>query len=134
VLDQMNYDAPKDCKYGDQIEALFNARSTSYLSFIDDLVSAAKGLGGVPGYINMRFTRQTDAHVGMEQFPVTVGVEVVVNKPSDNGERLLEEASRAAAARGGIPHWGKNVFGTPRALAPFPDGSVDCFRLRDRPH
>jgi hypothetical protein len=128
VMDQMDYNAPKDCYQGDQIEVFFNARSSQYLDYVDQVCQFASSLGGVPGYVHMRFMQQTDAHIGMEQFPMTAAVEVVVQTPSVNGPALLAMASVTAVSLGGIPHWGKNVIGVPRPTNLFPAGSLEQFR------
>ena len=132
VMDQMDYDGPRDCYQGDQSEFFFNARSTQYLTFVDLLCQFAASMGGVPGYINMRFVQQSDAYIAMEQFPITVGVEVVVIRPSSNGRALLVMASTLALAMGGIPHWGKDLFGVPRSslvLPNIPSVGFECYRF-----
>ncbi len=132
VLDQMDYDAPRDCYQGDQSEFFFNARSTQYLTFVDLLCQLASSMGGVPGYVNLRFVQQSDAYIAMEQFPMTVGVEIVVIRPSSSGPALLAMASTLALALGGIPHWGKDLFGVPRSdlVRPnIPSTAFDCYRF-----
>jgi hypothetical protein len=129
VLDQMDYNADPDCFYGDQFEFFFNARSTRYLDFVDEVTRLAASFhAGVPGYINMRFTQQSDAYIAMEQFPMTVGVEVVVLRPSPAGQVVLQVAAPLAESMGGIPHWGKGLFGLPRSTSLLPTRSVDCYR------
>jgi hypothetical protein len=131
-MDQMDYNAPHDCYQGDQSEFFFNARSTQYLTYIDRLFQYAADMGGVPGYVNMRFMQQSDAFIAMEQFPITVGVEIVVIRPSANGLVLLGMANRLALAMGGIPHWGKSVFGVLRSdliLANIPSRSLECYHF-----
>jgi hypothetical protein len=132
VLDQMDYSAPRNCYDGDQFEYFFNAESTGYLSFVDAVLAIAATVGDVPGYVNMRFTQHSDAYVTMQQFPFTVGVEVVVMRPSSRGSAFLSAASALAASFGGIPHWGKNVQGVPRDITRFTRGSRDAFEYAIR--
>jgi hypothetical protein len=128
VMDQMDYSAPPpECSYGDQSEFFFNARTTLYLDFVDQLIEIARTLGGVPGYVNMRFTQHSDAYIGMSQFPMTVGVEVVA-LPSRPSDQLLLRAGLLAESLGGIPHWGKRLIGVPRSTSLFPKNSVECYR------
>jgi FAD binding domain len=127
VMDQMDYSAPTDCAYGDQSEFFFNAGSTEYLEFVDQVCQAAADLGGVPGYVNMRFTQQSDAYMAMEQFPMTVGIEIVVLRPSFNGRDLLTTAAGLAESMGGIPHWGKDLFAA-RSTSLLPGRSVECYQ------
>jgi hypothetical protein len=59
---------------------------------------------------------------------MTVGVEVVVVRPSPVGQVLLQLTSPLAESMGGIPHWGKGLFGLPRSTSLLPSRSVECYR------
>jgi hypothetical protein len=126
IMDQMDYSAPTDCYRGDSTEYFFDARSDSYLRLIDSLYDHARALGGVPGYLSMRFVRQSDATVAMERFPLTVAVEVSILRPWPTGTAFLQEAQRLALGSGGIPHWGQQIYGALDTRRLY-GRSLDCF-------
>ena len=107
VMDQTDYTQPIDCYRGVGSEYFFNARSTNYLAFIDGLFASAAGLGGIPGYISLRFTPQTDAYLGQERWPMTVAIEISCINPWITAGAYLANAQASAIALGGIPHWGQ---------------------------
>jgi hypothetical protein len=107
VMDQTDYTQPTNCYVGVGSEYFFNARSTGYVSFISSLFASAAALGGIPGYISLRFTPQTDAHLGMERWPMSVAIEISCITPWRTATAYLTTAQASAIALGGIPHWGQ---------------------------
>jgi hypothetical protein len=128
VLDQTGTNTAPSCVQSDQIEYFFNARSPTYLNFVDQICALARNGPGVPGYVNIRFTQHSDAYIAMQQFPMTAAVEVVVLRQSAVGVGLLRAAAVLAAQMGGIPHWGKRIGGLPHSVFGLPATSIECFR------
>ena len=107
VMDQTDYAGPTDCYFGVGSEYLFNARAPGFLTFVDSLFTSAAALGGIPGYVSLRFIPQTDAYIGMERWPLSVAVEIGCLTPWAAAIPYLTAAQTSAAANGGIPHWGQ---------------------------
>jgi hypothetical protein len=110
VLDQVDYTAPTDCFFGTGSEYFFNARSSGYLTFVSQAATLAVSLGGIPGYISLRFIPQTDAYLGMERWPLTVAIELSSVTPWPTADAYLMGAQGLAIAAGGIPHWGQKLY------------------------
>jgi hypothetical protein len=114
VMDQNDYTpgTQTDCYGGIGAEYHFNARAQGFLTFIDQLFNLAHSLGGIPGYVSLRFIRQTDAFLGMERFPLTVAIEPSCLQPWATGDTFLTGLQGLAIASGGIPHWGQKLYGS----------------------
>ena len=116
VLDQVDYSKPLGCYMGVGSEYHFNARAGGFLSFVHSISQFAQGLGGIPGYMSLRFVPQTDAYLGMERFPLTVAIELSCLTPWPTADTYLMTAQSMAIAAGGFPHWGLKLYepiGTP---------------------
>jgi hypothetical protein len=107
VMDQTDYTQPTDCYVGVGSEYVFNGRAPGYLTFVNSLFAAAAALGGIPGYVSLRFIPQTDAYLGMERWPLSVAIEIGCLTPWPAAIPYLTVAQASAAALGGIPHWGQ---------------------------
>lgn len=107
VMDQTDYTTPADCFYGVGSEYVFNARAPGFLTFVDSVFMSATALGGIPGYMSLRFIPQTDAYLGMERWPLSVAIELGCLTPWAAAIPFLTAAQTSAAANGGIPHWGQ---------------------------
>jgi hypothetical protein len=128
VMDQTDYTQPTDCYTGVGSEYFFNARSTSYLTFISSLFATTATLGGIPGYISLRFTPQTDAYLGMERWPMSVAIEISCLVPWPTAMPYLTTAQASAISLGGIPHWGQ-WLGEPIPTRSTYRTSLDPFHL-----
>jgi hypothetical protein len=107
VMDQTDYSTPTDCYFGVGSEYIFNAQAPGYLSFVNSLFMSAATLGGIPGYISLRFVPQTDAYLGMERWPLSVAIEIGSLTPWAAAIPYLTAAQSSALAFGGVPHWGQ---------------------------
>jgi len=107
ILDTHNYDLDNGCFTVDSVEYFFDAQSEAYIHFVEDVFSIAKDYNPVGGIIALRYIRQSDSLLSMEQFPLTVAVEVAALRPSEVNDRYMQRMKDAALARGGIPHWGQ---------------------------
>jgi hypothetical protein len=127
VMDQTDYTTPTDCYFGVGSEYIFNAQAPGYLGFVNALFTSAATLGGIPGYISLRFVPQTDAYLGMERWPLSVAIEIGSLTPWAAAIPYLTAAQSSALALGGIPHWGQwlnEPLPTPTSFR----SSLDAFR------
>jgi hypothetical protein len=127
ILDQMDYGVPPSCYHGNASEFFFNARSTEYLEFVADMEAWTRQVSKVPGYIALRFIRQSDAYIAMERFPVTVAIELGFLRPWTAGTSFLQAARESASRHGGIPHWGQS-YDESRSSRTYFGSSLDCFQ------
>ena len=128
VMDQTDYTQPTDCYFGIGSEYIFNARSRAWLDFVTGLFTTARNLGGIPGYTSLRFVPQTDAHIGMERWPLSVAVELGCLTPWPTATAYLMTAQAAAIAAGGIPHWGQWI-NEPMGSASLYRSALDVYHL-----
>lgn len=94
---------------GDSAEFFFDAGTKSYLGFADDVVALATKHSPVLGYLALRFTPGATASIAMQRFPLTVALEVATGRArqDDVYADFWADLHRAAAKRGGCPHWGQ---------------------------
>jgi hypothetical protein len=104
---------------GNSAEFHFDAGSSAYLDFIEDVRSLALEHFPVFGYIGIRFTPASSALIAMQQFALTASVEVSTPRTRlhDVYTGFLNAVHGAARARGGIPHWGQEMQDTSVELA-----------------
>ncbi len=79
------------------IEVSFDAQSTDYLDYIDDLIELMASLGsGLSGFVSIRFCAGSDAPLAMQRWPVTASVEVVLleqfGSPRTFIQRVLQDS------------------------------------------
>jgi hypothetical protein len=106
ILDQQIYERD-GCFQGNSAEYFFNGHSERFLEFVDEIFQHAKDVGPVPGYISLRFSRQSDAFLAMERFPLTVAIEISALRPWKANAEYFRKVEESALAKGGIPHWGQ---------------------------
>ncbi|HEX2059574.1 MAG TPA: D-arabinono-1,4-lactone oxidase, partial [Thermoanaerobaculia bacterium] len=96
----------------DGLEFAFNASGGQfrYLDFIDavsalltELLDRHQPAGAG---ISIRFTRGSEALLAMQQFPMTVTIEIFSLRGLPGSDEFLRRVQSLAAAHGGIPHWG----------------------------
>ena len=104
--------APTECYRGHSLELYFDATGDAYLRFIEQQLfrvldeMAEQGMT-IGGYISLRFTRRSDAHLAMQRWDRTGAIEVSVLKGVAGAKNLLRRLERAGVASGGAVHWGK---------------------------
>jgi hypothetical protein len=106
IMDIQNYKLT-GCISGNSAEFFFDAASTAYIAFVDELRKVAKVLGPLLGIIVLRFVRKTAAKIGMQRFARTVCIEVMVARPGSANDEYMQKAEALAVQFGGIPHWGQ---------------------------
>jgi hypothetical protein len=106
LLDQAKYER-NGCMEGDSAEYFFNANSDRFLQFVEEVFDHAEAAGAIPGYVSLRFTRQSDAFLAMERFPLSVAIEVTSLRPWEANAEYYRKVEASALANGGIPHWGQ---------------------------
>jgi hypothetical protein len=96
----------------DGLEFAFNAGGGQfrYLDFINavsallnELLNRQQPAGAG---LSIRFTRGSEALLAMQQFPMTVTVEIFTLRGLPGSDEFLRRVQSLAAAHGGIPHWG----------------------------
>lgn len=119
VMDTYGYAAEDFCQKVDSLEIAFDvAAATSgggYLAFIDEVLAIFDELYGrrvaVATLLALRYTRNTQALIGMSKFPTTCHIEIPLIRDFAGNTEFIERVQRAAIARGGVPHWGQ-LMGT----------------------
>jgi hypothetical protein len=106
----------------DSIEVFFDATDPMLITFVDKLlkfeIQQENRGAAFAGYISLRFTGQTDALLGMEQFARTCSVEVSGLKDVTGSTALIDFALTLAnnpnfrVNGGGILHWGQRNTST----------------------
>ena len=104
---------------GDSVEFHFDASSSAYLNFVEDVIALARQHFPVFGYIGIRFVPAATALIAMQQFPLTVAVEVATPRTRlvDIYANFWNGVHSAGSARAGIPHWGQAIRQTESELA-----------------
>lgn len=104
---------------GNSAEYHFDAASSTYLTFIDDVIRLTRKYFPVFGYIGVRFTPVASALIAMQRYPLTASVEVATprSRLDDVYAAFWSELHDAARARQGIPHWGQEFRLTEAELA-----------------
>ena len=129
VLDKHDYGLD-GAESADSVELLFDAASNVYLDFIDTVVDIANRHSVVYGYIGIRFTPAATALIAMQQFPLTVSVEVTAlrTRLKDIFAGFWNDIHEAAATHGGIPHWGQEFRLTASDLTALYGERIDAWR------
>ncbi|WP_330252847.1 hypothetical protein OG874_43550 [Nocardia sp. NBC_00565] len=111
MLDTHNY-ALDGAQSGNSAEFFFDAR-LSYQSFIDAILDLARAqlATGRPvfGYMGIRFTPRSSALIAMQQYELSVSVEIATGRArqDDIYARFWDDVHRTAQDFGAIPHWGQ---------------------------
>jgi hypothetical protein len=106
ILDTHDYDLD-GCLSVNSMEFFFDAASSSYIQFVDDVLHKAKELGPIMGIVSLRFVRETSSKLGMQRFPLTVCIEVAISRPGSVNNEYKKAVQELARHHGGIPHWGQ---------------------------
>lgn len=119
VMDTYGYAAEDFCQKVDSIEVAFDVEAATagggYLAFVDEVLGIFDELYGrhiaVATLLALRYTRNTEALIGMSKFPTTCHIEIPLIRDFAGNTEFIERVQRAAIARGGVPHWGQ-LMGT----------------------
>jgi hypothetical protein len=116
VMDRHNY-LDRGCEAsGDSVEVFLDASSPRLLTFMDQLFQRLTelqngSLAGRPaaftGYISLRFTSNSAALIGMQQFPATCAIEIAGCRGTYGFDSFMTQLQRDAVALGGTVHWGQ---------------------------
>lgn len=118
ILDAHDYGLD-DAQAGDSVEFHFDASTGAYLAFVEDVIALAHQHFPVFGYIGIRFVPAATALIAMQQFPLTVAVEVATPRTRlvDIYANFWNGVHGAGSARVGIPHWGQAIRQTESEIA-----------------
>lgn len=119
VMDTYGYAAEDFCQKVDAMEIAFDVAAASggggYLAFIDEVLAIFDHLYGrhiaVAFILSLRYTRNTEALIGMSKFPTTCHIEIPAIQHFAGNSEFIERVQRAAIAHNGVPHWGQ-MMGT----------------------
>lgn len=119
VMDTYGYAAEDFCQKVDAMEIAFDVAAATggggYLAFIDEVLAIFDDLYGrhiaVAFILSLRYTRNTQALIGMSKFPTTCHIEIPVIRDFAGNSEFIERVQRAAIAHNGVPHWGQ-LMGT----------------------
>lgn len=106
----------KESPKGQFTEIFFDATRTDYLNFIDEILGLFRGRGSghQAGYVAIRFMGPTRAPLGMQRWPVTVSVEVLLLDALDpNAATMIQQVNTTAARYDVRYHWGMTRPGAP---------------------
>lgn len=114
------------CYKAESVEVAFDASSGAHVAFLtEDLFPlferSARSGATLGGYVSMRFTRRSSAHLAMQRWDPTCSVEIALLLGVRGNKELLEAAQDAAVARGGTVHWGqRNTLDADQVRQAFP--------------
>src|SRR4030095_9674017 len=97
----------------DSIEMFFDAIDSNgnlpFVNFVDDLLPLIDSATNtfVTGWISLRFTRNTRASLGMQQWGITCAIEIATLPNIVNWKDLLGLVLELMYHHGGKPHWGQ---------------------------
>jgi D-arabinono-1,4-lactone oxidase len=110
ILDTHDYSLD-GAQSGDSVEFFFDASGGDHLSFIDAVIDLSNKHSPVFGYMGIRFTPRSSALIAMQQFDLSVSVEISTARArqEDVYADFWDDVHAAAADRRGIPHWGQEL-------------------------
>ncbi|HHG86096.1 MAG TPA: hypothetical protein ENJ82_15210 [Bacteroidetes bacterium] len=119
VMDTYNYQRPDNCQKVDAMEVAFDVDSDrggrNYLAFISEALDIFQDLRdrGIPvaTVFSLRFSRGTEALLGMSQFVNTCHVEIPMLQSFAGNAEMLSRLHAAAIRHNGRPHWGQVMRG-----------------------
>lgn len=119
VMDTYGYAAEDFCQKVDAMEIAFDVAAATggggYIAFIDEVLAIFDDLYGrhiaVAFILSLRYTRNTEALIGMSKFPTTCHIEIPAIQHFAGNSEFIERVQRAAIAHNGVPHWGQ-LMGT----------------------
>jgi len=148
VLDTHDYTDRNCTVSADSLEVAFDAStpqaaSAGFIPFVDQLFDRMNELNdgtlappgrpaiGKPlafaGYVSVRFTAQTRALIGMQQWPTTCHIEIAAPGGLEGNEPFLARLEADAIALGAKVHWGqKNDLTADQVEAMYPQ--LDAWR------
>lgn len=113
VMDQHSYG--NHCEINvDSLEVFFSVGDSRLIAFVDSLIEFEKNQESkgktIVGYASLRFMGSTRALLGMQQFDMTVAVEVSCMRDVSGGDELLAHAMAAASDMNAncLLHWGQS--------------------------
>lgn len=113
VMDGHNY-FDKSCTVNtDSVEVFFDATQSDLIAFVDALIAfeiAQEHQGkAFVGYASLRFTQNTRALIGMQQWPLTCAVEVAGLKDVEGTQELIDYAVALSRDKNYecAVHWGQ---------------------------
>jgi hypothetical protein len=127
IMDLHNYKYD-GCLSVNSAEFFFDAATTAYITFIDELRDVAKDLGPLVGIIALRFMRKTPAKLGMQRWARTVSIEVAVPRPGKANAEYMSQMQALAFKFGGIPHWGQEHSIDAARVAEIYGAGLDTWR------
>lgn len=115
VMDTYGYGAEDMCQKVDSMEFAFDVTAATggggYIAFIDEVLAIFEELYGrhiaVATLLTLRYTRNTEAFIGMSKFNITCHIEVPVIRHFAGNAEFIERLQRSAIAHRGVPHWGQ---------------------------
>jgi hypothetical protein len=115
IMDTYGYAAEDFCQKVDSIEIAFDVAAATggggYLAFVDEVLAIFDDLYNrriaVATILAIRYTRNTEALIGMSKFPMTCHIEIPIIRDFAGNSEFIERVQRAAIAHNGVPHWGQ---------------------------
>ena len=96
------------CYRADSVEPVFDAHSSRYIDFLDEVLNRAPHFQQV-GYISLRYSATSKATMSMHNFPSAhaVAIEVTSLKNLSGNAVWMPLVEAIAIGQGGRPHWGQ---------------------------
>lgn len=115
VMDTYSYGAEDMCQKVDSMEFAFDVNAATggggYIAFVDEVLAIFEELYGrhiaVATLLALRYTRNTEALIGMSKFNPTCHIEIPVIRNFPGNAEFIERIQRSAIAHRGVPHWGQ---------------------------
>jgi len=120
IMDTYGYIGEDFCQKVESMEFGFDISASSidgrgihtgYLGFLEQVFVIFDDLFGrnnaVAGLMAIRYTRNTNAKIGMSKFERTCHIEIPIIQEFGGNAEFIERVQRAAIAFGGVPHWGQ---------------------------
>ena len=114
IMDTYGYNGEDFCLKVDSMEFAFDVSITEgggYLGFIQEALNIFDDLFNrnipVAGTLSLRYTRNTEAFLGMSKFPTTCHIEISILKDFSGNPEFLSRIQSAALRFNGVPHWGQ---------------------------
>lgn len=117
------------CYRGDGIEPVFDAHSTAYIDFLDQILTDARPLRQA-GWLSLRWSAPSQATLSMHNFPSAHAVAIEVTSLHGLPDNAIWMASieAQALARGGRPHWGQIANLNAASIVAMFGANVDAWR------
>ena len=111
----------QSCYRADSIEPVFDAFSTQYADFLDNVLDTAPQFQQA-GYVSLRWSAASQATMSMHNVPIeAVSIEVTSLKDLPGNASWMSRVHALAVAHSGRPHWGQiNQLDAPTTAALYP--------------